>query len=128
MRTYGRRAVLDEHGQPSFTDGGVPIKEWVLIEPDANGYEDNIWLATLAQSLLLMINESPFYGDWGIPARDAIIQQMAPDIYIAITQQRFASRFASLIVARQEDPEPIYQINVTTQQGFRITAGIPIAF
>lgn len=114
MRTYGR--VTNQDGS----------RTWVAVFTDPNGLSDGVWLTTLAQALLLNLNESPFYADWGIPARPSVVTQVFPDFYVVRTQQRFAQYFASLLVSRQHLPDPTYLINVTTQQGVKLNASVPI--
>lgn len=127
MRTYGRANTLDTNGRPIFIDGR-PVKHWVEVETDANGYSDNVWLTTLCQVLLLNINESPFYANWGIPARQSVLQQVPPDFWVTFTQQNFSPYFASLIVAREPVQTPTYRINVITQQGARLNFQLGIPF
>ena len=105
MRTYGR--ITNRDGS----------KTWVQVSTDANGFDDYVWLTTLIQCLKLGLGESPFWANYGIPARQSVAQQIAPDYYVARTQQQFSSRFANLVVARQGTFNPTYQVNVTTHQG-----------
>lgn len=127
MRTYGRVPVVDASGIQVLCDG-LPLKRWVVVE-SADGFDDNVWLTTLCQVLLLNLNESPFYADWGIPARQSVLQQVPPDFWVTFTQQRFSARFASLIVARVPGPgDPTYRINVITNQGFKLDFKIGIPF
>lgn len=114
MRTYGR--VTNPDGS----------KTWVTVETDSTGSNDYIWITTLCQTLLLNLGESPFYANYGIPAKPSVVQQVAPDYYVARTQQQFAQHFASLVVARTPAPEPTYKVNVTTNQGTRVAVSIPI--
>lgn len=114
MRTYGR--TTDEFGK----------KTWVVVTTDANGFNDNVYLTTLAQVLKLNLGESPFFGNYGIPAHPSVVQQVFPDYYVAYTQQQFAQHFASLTIAKQPLPFPSYIINVLTQQGSKINASVPI--
>ncbi|MHB8817314.1 MAG: hypothetical protein ACYDAE_29180, partial [Steroidobacteraceae bacterium] len=84
---------------------------------------------TLCQVLKLSLNESPFYADWGIPAHDSVVQQVFPDYYVSLIQQRFAPSFASLIISRNgvdPDGNPLYQVNVTTHQGVKLNASVPV--
>jgi hypothetical protein len=120
MRVYGRVLL----GKDPLT--GVDIKKWMMVETDVNGWNDHVYLTAMAQTLLLNLGESPFYSDWGIPAVYSVLQQMFPDFYVALTQQRFASRFASLYLARLEDPTPTYNITVTTHAGVVLNRQIPI--
>lgn len=105
MRTYGR--TVDENGH----------KTWVVVESDqATGSDSWVWVTTLCQALLLNLGESPFYAQYGLPAQQAILQQIQPDYYVSRTQQQFAQRFASLIVAK--DPQPgVYKINAVLLEG-----------
>lgn len=115
MRTYGR--ILNEDGS----------KTWVQVDPDANGYDDPIWLTTLAQCLKLSINESPFYANYGIPAQRSVVQQIFPDFYVAQTQSQFSQYFASLIIAKIPDPRtPTYNVNVVTHQGAKTIIEVPV--
>ena len=69
----------------------------------------------------LNLGESPFYANYGLPDQQAIIQQVAPDLYVQRMQQLFAPNFASLTVARVPDaPNPTYKIAVLTQQGSKV--------
>ena len=109
MRTYGR------------VDG-----VWTEVTIDSNGHEDMIWATTLVQELKLNVNESPFYADHGIPAKQSVIQQILPDFYVALIQRRFAQHFASLIVSRvQGTVTPTYSVQIVTNYGSTITAEIP---
>jgi hypothetical protein len=113
VRTYGR--VNNEDG----------TKTWVEVETDTNGYSDGVWLTTLLQVLKLNLNESPFYGNYGVPAYPSVIQQVFPDYYASLTQQQFSGYFASLIISKQQAsdrgfPYPSYQVNVVTNYGAKL--------
>lgn len=100
MRTYGK----DQSGQ------------WVQIT--STSY---IWLATLAQTLRLQEGESPFYGNYGIPAHDSVMGQIAPDTAINRTQTQYSPYFASLTVIKYNNvTEPTYKINAVFQDGTTI--------
>ena len=104
MRTYGK----NEAGK------------WVEI--DNTSY---VWLATLAQTLRLQQGESPFYANYGIPAHDAVMTQIAPNLAVNRTQQQYAPYFASLTVLK--DPvatEPTYRINAVFQTGATIQTSV----
>ena len=109
MRTYGR-----------VTDPANGARWWVVVEPDANGYNDSIYLTALAQVLKLNLGESPFYADWGLPAYQSVEQQFQPDYYVNLTQQRFAPYFMFLGVQKvpMNYPDtPYYNISVRFQSG-----------
>lgn len=114
MRTWGR--ITNPDGS----------RTWVKVSTDENGQNDLVWLTTLIQCLKLNLNESPFFGDLGIPAHQSVVQQVVPDFYVAKTQQYFSSHFASLIVAKANNfdkrgrPVPTYNINVVTNLGVRL--------
>jgi hypothetical protein len=114
MRTYGRINQINGHGG-----------QWVEVSTDASSDNSLVWATTLAQVLKLNLQESPFYGDWGIPAESAVIQQVFPDYYVTLTQQRFAQYFASLLISKQTAPYPAYLINITTNQGAKLSGVVP---
>ena len=114
MRTYGR--TTNEDG----------TKTWVVVETDANGFNDEVWLTTLIQCLLLNLGESPFYANYGIPAQQSLITQVMPDYYVLQTQSQFAPYFASLQVAKLDAANPTYQINVITNAGAKVNEEVPI--
>ncbi len=106
MRTYGR--VANEDG----------IKTWVVVETDTNGYDDNVYLTTLAQCLKLNLGESPFYANYGIPQYQTIVTQVMPDYYVMQTQIQFAPYFASLTISRvQGSSPPVYDVNAVCHSG-----------
>ena len=118
LRTYGRI---------SNPDG---TKTWEVISTTASGDNTLIMLATLCQCLLLGLGESPFYGSYGIPARKSVMQQVAPDYYMTVTQQQFAPFFASLTVSRVTgtgtpvNPTPAYTVSCITYSGVALGAQV----
>lgn len=114
MRTYGRT-----------TDPLTGKKTWVVVQTAPDGSNDYVWITTLAQTMLLNLGESPFYANYGIPAKPSIVQQVAPDFYLTVIQQQFARYFASLIISRDPGPVPTYRCNVTTNQGVKVALSIP---
>ena len=108
MRTWGR--VPDADGK---------LTKWVLVETDAQGFNDYVYLTDLIQVLKLNLNESPFFANYGIPAHPAVIQQVFPDWYIWQIQRQFAPFFSSLIVSKVPAPDPTYRIDITTNQGLK---------
>ena len=113
MRTYGRITTADGS------------RTWVEVTTDASGFNDGVWITTLCQCLLLNLGESPFFANYGIPAQQSIIQQVFPDFYIAQTQRQFAPYFANLMVSKVPAREPYYKVNITTQQGVKMSGSIP---
>jgi len=126
MRTYGRIFAVNPDGsrvkpQPP----GYPY--WVKVTTDANGFNDLVYLVTLCQCFLLNLNESPFYSQYGLPAKDSVVQQVWPDYNVARTQQQFSGYFANLIVAREPGATaPTYKVNVTTNYGAKISQTVEI--
>ena len=99
---------------------GVGTK-WVEVTTDANGNNDLVYFTTLAQVLKLSLGESPFFANYGIPARQSVMQQVWPDFYVALTQQTFAPFFASLLLSKSATAQvPTYTITAITH------AGVPI--
>lgn len=106
MRTYGRI---------TNTDGS---QTWVIVQTDAEGFNDNVYLTTLCQCLKLNLGESPFFANYGIPAQQSVVTQVFPDFYAAQTQQQFAPQFASLVIQRvQGSNPPVYNVHVTDHSG-----------
>lgn len=112
---------------------GLPQTMWIEVTTTPTGFDDYVYLTTLAQVLSLNLGESPFYANVGIPQKPSIIQQIAPDFYSMRTQQMFAPFFASLTIARAPAPKglpadtPTYQVAVTTNEGLKLSATVPIA-
>lgn len=107
IRTYGR--VVDPVTGASF---------WTQVTPDSNGWPDSVYLTALIQAIKLNWGESPFYGDWGIPARPSVNQQIPPDYAMALMQARFAQFFMSLQIARVPNSSPpSYNVQVQFHNG-----------
>ena len=112
MRTYGR--YTDELGN----------KTWVVIETDANGYNDQVYLTTLAQCLKLNLGESPFFANYGIPQQQTIMTQVFPNFYVMQTQGQFINYFAALRIIAVPGPAPVYTIKATTHSGASIMENV----
>jgi len=109
-RTYGR--VNNEDGS----------KTWVVVETDANNFDDSVWLTTLAQCLKLNLGESPFYAGYGIPQMQTVVTQVLPSFYVMQTQSQFAPYFASLTITLvQGSSPPVYQVNAVCHNGAILT-------
>ena len=114
MRTYGR--TYDLLGNPT----------WKVVETDANGQNDAVYLTTLAQVLKLNLGESPFFSNFGIPAMQTIMTQVFPDFYAAQTQTQFAPFLASLVVKRlQGTTAPVYDVKAQTHYGAIVPNPLP---
>lgn len=95
------------------TWGRTPQGAWVEITDTSA-----IWLATLVQTLRLVQGESPFWGNYGIPAQQAVISQIAPDAAVARTQAQYSPYFASLAVSADTTAQqPTYRIQAVTLNG-----------
>jgi hypothetical protein len=104
------------------------LKKWVVVETTPQGFNDDVYITAMAQTVLLNINESPFFGNFGIPAHESIMQQFMPDFYLVQIQQFYLPFFSSLLVARVPDPTvsrdenvpaPVYRFSVITKLGFK---------
>lgn len=113
MRTYGR--ITNSDGSRS----------WVEVQTDANGYNDQVYLTTLAQVLQLNLGESPFYANYGIPAYQTVVTQVFPDFYMAATQSQFSPYFASLVITRQAGTTPSYNVQAVSNNGSIIGPEFP---
>lgn len=115
QRTWGR--VTDIYGN----------KTWQVVTTDTSGFDDYVWVTTLIQCLKLNLGESPFFANYGIPARHSVVTQIAPDYYVQRTQQQFARHFANLMVAKSpHHTNPTYNINLVTSFGSKIATSIPV--
>ena len=113
MRTWGRIPV-----DPTNPTGP---KMWVEVDTAPDGNNDAVWLTTLIQELKLNTGEAPFYADHGIPAKESIVQQLFPDLAVALVQQRYAQYFASLIIVKVPGvTAPTYNVNVTLNNGTKL--------
>lgn len=98
---------------------------WIEIDTDANGFNDNVYLTTLAQVLALNLGESPFFANYGIPQQQTVVTQVYPDFYAAQTQTQFAPYFASLIIKRaQGSSPPVYTVTAISHSGALLTEEI----
>jgi hypothetical protein len=116
MRTYGR--TYDEFGVP----------HWQVVETDVNGNSQYVYVTTLVQCLKLILGESPFYANYGLPAIQSVLTRIFPDYYVYQTQSQFAQFFASLIINKVPSLIPTYNVNLVLKDGtmlnFDVT-GIP---
>lgn len=113
-------------GRPRNRDG--TIGTWQAVETDDNGNNDMVYVTALCQCLLLNLGESPFFGNFGIPAQQSVMQQVWPDYYVIYTQQQFAPYFASLIVSKENTSDPTYRINIVTHQGVTLNINLPVPY
>lgn len=110
MRTYGR---------VNNADGS---KTWVVVETDSAGFNDSVYLSTLAQCLKLNLGESPFFSNYGIPQMQTIVTQVLPSFYVMQTQTQFAPYFASLTITQvQGASPPVYQVAAVCHNGAVLT-------
>lgn len=122
MRVYGR--IYAEDG--SYT--------WQEVQTDPQGFNDFVYATALVQVLKLQLGESPFYATYGIPAVQSVLSQIAPDIYVARTQQQYAPFFGQLIITRvanapttlKQAPVPTYSVKVLTHYGAPLPSNIPV--
>lgn len=133
MRTYGRAAIggwtadsSDVSADSDVDTADEGAQAWQVVETDANGSNDLVYLTTLTQVLQLSLNESPFYANSGIPAQQSVVQQVFPDYYAALSQQAFSPYFASLLINRTSGKTPQYAVAAITHQGVKLNAQVAI--
>lgn len=113
MRTFGR--IYNADG----------TYQWVVVTTDAKGFNDNVYLTTLAQAIKLNLNESPFYANTGIPQYQTVITQVFPDYYVTLLQMQFAPYFASLTITRRPSSNPpVYDVSALSHSGAQLTSTI----
>jgi hypothetical protein len=112
--------AIQQGGFNSFlANYGLTAGEEIIVDP---GY---IWLATLAQTLRLNTNESPFYANYGIAAEQSVQTQIAPTIDITRTQQQYAPYFSSLTIFKQPNTvNPTYNVTAVFLNGTTIQSVI----
>lgn len=98
--------------------------KWVAVETDAKGFDDYPLITALVQAIRLNLNESPFWGQFGLPAHQAVLQQTPPDYNMQFIATYFSQFFASLIISR-EPIEPPAGTSRTQQQNRSNTAQDP---
>jgi hypothetical protein len=117
MRTWGRAVNQDGSRGP-----------WTEVSTTSTGSNDLVYVTTLCQVLLLNLGESPFFANYGIPAQQSVLQQVFPDYYVSYTQQMFAPYFANLLVSKNPDPAPNYNIQILTHEGVPLNVNVPIPY
>lgn len=115
MRVWGR--VYDEFG--NYT--------WTEVTTDTNGQNDAVYLTALAQVIQLNLKESPFYGNFGIPAVASVQNQVPPNYWAMRIQQQYSAFFASLtIIPATVAQEPTYYVQAVTHSGAQLGMAIPV--
>lgn len=94
--------------------------QWFEVTTDSNGFDDDVQLTTLSQVLTSDIDESPFYPEYGIPARQSVINRTHPDYFIERTRTQFSRYFANISITKTTDTQtndPIYYVDVLKNDG-----------
>ncbi|AQQ46764.1 hypothetical protein KDW67_33960 [Burkholderia cenocepacia] len=105
---------------------------WQTVETPDTGDASQFWLTALSQNLLLILGESPFNGNTGIPAFDAVETQVPPDLYVQFIQRKYAPYFLSLTIVRVPQPQTradgsqaiTYNVSVVTRSGQNININV----
>ena len=101
--------------------------QWIPIVTDPiTGDNTAVRITQLIQVLKMDRNESPFFANYGIPARLSVVQRLFPDIFVFQTQAQFAPFFASLIISSLPSQTPTYLVNLTTFAGENISMTVPV--
>jgi len=104
MRTYGR---------------GIDGK-WYEVDTDANGFDDDCYLTTVAQVLTSQLQESPFFPQYGLPARESITSRTHPDYWVGKVREQFLRFFTNITIIKTVDitnNTPTYNIDVLKNDG-----------
>lgn len=94
-RIFGR-AVDPATGTFRRDDDGAYY--WETVETPDTGDASQFWITALIQNLQLVLGESPFNGNSGIPVFKAIETQAPPDLYVQLIQQKYAPYFLTLTI------------------------------
>lgn len=112
-RVYGR--TWDNNDNPT----------WNVVQTDASGNNEYVYVTWLIQVIKLVLGESPFYANYGIPAIQSVIQQIFPDFYMTQIQQQFQQYFTSLIISSVPNvTTPTYNVNILLFSGTTIQTTI----
>jgi hypothetical protein len=93
---------------------------WREVDTDANGFDDDCYLTTVAQVLQSQLGESPFFAQYGLPARQSVTSRTHPDYFINRVREQFANMFTSLSIVKTVDltnNEPTYYIDALKLNG-----------
>ena len=132
MRVYGR--VLVPYPPSGVVDSETVVPgtyKWVVVETDANGNNDYVYITALIQCLRLNLGESPFFATFGLPAEVIVLMQLQPDYYVNYIQAYFAQFFASLVISKQPQvvtneafqkgaqawTTPVYNVSIIRKNG-----------
>lgn len=123
MRTWGR---VPAEGFNAVDVSNPNTYVWIEVSTDANGYNEQVWLTTLSQVLQLGLNESPIFGNYGIPSQQSVVTSIPPDYYVSLTQQQFAQYFISLTLYKNSSTDPSYAINAVPRAAATMMSPVPI--
>lgn len=95
------------------------------VNSDQTGSDDYVWITTVIQNCKLILGESPFFANYGIPSEQAVMQQLFPDFYVTQIQQRYSQYFASLVISKVPGSvNPTYLVNIITKNGAQVQVSI----
>jgi hypothetical protein len=127
VRIWGRVFALNPDGsRQAVQPAGYPY--WIAVTSDpVTGDDSWVRITQLCQVLLLNLGESPFYSQYGLPAKQTVVQQTQPDFYVNRTQAQFAQYFANLAVAKLSSNPPTYRVAATLFSGAKasVTMTVP---
>lgn len=109
----------------TYAEGGSYTWTPVVTDP-VTGDNTAVRVTQLIQVLKMDRNESPFFANYGIPARLSVVQQIFPDVFVFQTQAQFSPFFASLIISPLASSTPTYLVNIVTFSGESLSMQVPI--
>lgn len=116
VQKYSWGRTYDANGNPT----------WVQVMTDANGFSDYVYISAFLQCVKLNLGESPFWAEFGIPAHQAITQQLPPDYNIQLIATFFQQFFASVIVSRAAPAVAVNTVSQNTGPYGKVNPGRPI--
>lgn len=90
-------------------------QKWLVLTD-----QDDVYVFWLVEVLRLVLGESPFFANWGIPATETIVTNIYPDYYVALVKDQFTPYFQSLNITRIDTKElrtAAYSIEIITLNG-----------
>lgn len=98
--------------------------KWIIITDP-----DEIYVFWLIEVLRLILGESPFSADWGIPATETIATNIYPDYYVSIVKEKFAPYFQYLSIERLDhnvDRAVVYKVEIIKLNGQSVSENIKV--
>lgn len=112
-----------------ITFGRDSAGNWYEVNTDANGFDDDVWLTTMAQVVASQLNESPFFPNYGLPSIESVTSRTHPDYWVSKVKSQFSKYFTAISIVKTVDittNTPTYNIDVLKLDGSAASATIRV--